>query len=1083
MNNMKLRYIVLLFAVFSLTQTLLAGTTYYFNVKATASPAAAGKVYVSAEKNVIPDYDVTSTASASQEDKQEKDFYFWAKPVNPEINLIQWHLGKANGEVVGEGEFFTYTVKGSTSENATHANLFATFDQAWVTVVNPYSDYCSVSISPVGNVEGEQVTLSASNFSSGVSFLGWRKQGSNEIISTSNPYSFTVTERAVYEPALSGVTTVREGYYRFVNANSSIDNKVISLEDNLFDMQSIIGSVSSFNKLSDEQKIARAEPQLTQDIKMCSRNEALLMPNTIVYVKKNGSQYNLIVQGTHMKELSTGSFYGSNAGEVRSDGAYVDLQSVGQNYYLSMTVQATAVSLLGTSATLGPMYFSNENGSLRVSEQKSSSDEGKWILEPIDLDENYFAIQPNEQICLDGKYYTTLRASFPCKIPENSTMKVFGVTGMPTAEEGQATLQVYGPGQTIPAGMPVVIQSTSLLPADNKLLPVGDPSAAISTINPVVNTALYKNYGAHRHDNARLAQYNSSKVDRVPMSGDQVGYFKLNPDYSDYVSNTTEYYELGIKDGVVGFWQKVAQGTYSSKTYPKLDGNVAYSLMQCSLFEHVDAPNIVPASGSNYAIGEDVSVSITAAAGVTIQYSIDNGVTWLTYNGPFNITLNEAGEYVVLAKAIKGFCESEVASATYTFSEAYEDITLAQLVNKPADDTKYNITDLTCVNIIDNAGLLICKDNNGSASKDVTENGWIDYMQQVSGLTVPDKYDQSNWIALRLPQGESLSSDMILKPLTGVKGHLVNATNLEFQLDAMPDFGSRVTFTPNTYIPASFKGTQESANGKTYFFVQPKPMEYAHIEWAVSRGVKFVTAPRDLEHGINTAGLSGEFEFNGMYLGDFGLEWDHVYMMDALIKRYTDNFDHVYVMGNVDGLVFDSRKGVEMYTADGKVYTATVTVSNAEGNNNGFFGFTKELGATYESIAAYRYGADAYNKYVTAGKYAVNKNTNSFEILPGTYTLTLDMTKGELIIAAPSANAPRRADAQSTARYIVYPVHLTETSNSIITGVMNVAGAREVAAVEYVNLAGQRSSRPWQGVNIVITRYTDGTATTAKVCK
>ena len=1086
MNNVKIRFILLV-AVLLLTQTLLANTTpttYYFNVKATASPTGAGTVYVSANSNDSPNYQNTSSANASVEDVDQKNFYFWAKPVNPEINLIQWHLGTANGTVVGEGEFITYTVKGSTSQSATHANLFATFDQAWVTVVNPYSDYCSVSINPVGNVEGTQVTLSASNFSSGVSFLGWRKQGSNEIISTSNPYSFTVTERAVYEPALSGVTTVREGYYRFVNANSSIDNKVISLEDNLFDMQSIIGSVSSFNNLSDEQKIARAEPQLAKDIKMRTIDEAVTMPNTIVYVKSAGSQYNLIVQGTNMKELSTGSFYGSRAGEVRSDGAYVDLQSVGPNYYLSMTVQGKAMSLLGASATLGPMYFSNENGSLRVSEQKSSSAEGKWILEPIDLDENYFAIQPNEQICLDGKYYTTLRASFPCKIPENSTMKVFGVTGMPTAEEGQATLQVYGPGQTIPAGMPVVIQSTSLLPADNKLLPVGDPSAAISTINPVVNTALYKNYGAHRHDNARLAQYNSSKVDRVPMSGDQVGYFKLNPDYSDYVSNTTEYYELGIKDGVVGFWQKVAQGTYSSKTYPKLDGNVAYSLMQCSLFEHVDAPEITPANGSNYAIGEDVSISITAAAGVTIQYSIDNGVTWLTYNGPFNITLNEAGEYVVLAKAIKGFCESEVASATYTFSEAYEDITLAQLVNKPADDTKYNITDLTCVNIIDNAGLLICKDNNGYASKDVTENGWIDYMQQVSGLTVPHEYDQSNWIALRLPQGESLSSDMILKPLTGVKGHLVNATNLEFQLDVKPQFGSRVEFTPNTYIPASFKGTQESpVTGKTYFFVQPKPMEYAHIEWAVSRGDKFITSPRDIEHGINTAGLSGEFEFNGMYLGDFDLQWDHVYKMDAIIKRFTDNFDHVYVMGNVNGLVFDSRKGVEMYTADGKVYTATVTVSNAQGNNNGFFGFTKELGATWESIAAYRYGADANNKYVTAGTYAVNQNTNSFEILPGTYTLTLDMTKGELTIAAPSANAPRRVDAQAQARYIVYPVTIQQTSESVITGVMNVAGVREVAAVEYVNLAGQRSSRPWQGVNIVVTRYTDGTVTTAKECK
>ncbi len=500
-------------------------------------------------------------------------------------------------------------------------------------------------------------------------------------------------------------------------------------------------------------------------------------------------------------------------------------------------------------------------------------------------------------------------------------------------------------------------------------------------------------------------------------------------------------------------------------------------------FTALSAPSITPAS-AEAEVGETITFTATNPNGgsSTMQYRIDGGA-WTTTTGTITVTSNEAKTGTVEVKVINGNAESSVASATYTFAEAYQDIKLANLVNKPVDDTKYNITDLTCIYVIDNAGLLICKDDTCYASKDVTENGWIDYMQQVSGLNVPETYDQSNWIALRLPQGTAVTNDMIHAPLSGVKGHLVNANNLEFQLDVKPQFGSRVEFTPNTYIPASFKGTQESANGKTYFFVQPKPMEYAHIEWAVSRGDKFVTAPRDLEHGINTAGLSGEFEFNGMYLGDFGLEWDHVYMMDALIKRYTDNFDHVYVMGNVDGLVFDSRKGVEMYTADGKVYTATVTVSNAANNVNGFFGFTKELGATWESIAGYRYGANENNKYVTADTYDIVQGTNSFAILPGTYALTLNMETGKLTIATASANAPRRAEAQSTARYIVYPVNLTETSNSIITGVMNVAGAREVAAVEYVNLAGQRSSCPWQGVNIVVTRYTDGTVTTAKECK
>ena len=631
----------------------------------------------------------------------------------------------------------------------------------------------------------------------------------------------------------------------------------------------------------------------------------------------------------------------------------------------------------------------------------------------------------------------------------------------------------------VPINTPVILRCQSTNPSDNRIYPQEVGTKTYKEQPSTISSSLVKG-----------TVYDYFKSSIVNAAANVCGSYTKGTEYAFGTAYNDNIRVLSVENGKLGFF-KTFHEAYPSDLC--LNGRLAYYNLKAANNDVnggltlLETPALTPSTAEALVGG---TISFTASKlspkGGTLQYRIDDG-DWINVTGTsvsFNVTSDVPKSGKVYARTINCGCPSNVVEATYTFAEAYHDITLADLVNKPADDTKkYNITDLTCINVIDKAGLLICKDDKGYAPKDVTENGWIDYMQQVSGLN-PGEYDQSNWIALRLPQGESLSNDMILTPLTGVKGHLVNATNLEFQLDAMPDFGSRVTFTPNTYIPASFKGTQESpVTGKTYFFVQPKPMEYAHIEWAVSRGDKFVTADYDLEHGINTAGLSGEFEFNGMYLGDFGLASGHVYKMDAIIKRFTDNFDHVYVMGNVNGLVFDSRKGVEMYTADGKVYTATVTVSNAQGNNNGFFGFTKELGATWESIAAYRYGADANNKYVTAGTYAVNQNTNSFEILPGTYTLTLDMTKGELTIAAPSANAPRRVDAQAQARYIVYPVTIQQTSESVITGVMNVAGAREVAAVEYVHLAGQCSSRPWQGVNIVVTRYTDGTVTTAKECK
>ncbi len=50
------------------------------------------------------------------------------------------------------------------------------------------------------------------------------------------------------------------------------------------------------------------------------------------------------------------------------------------------------------------------------------------------------------------------------------------------------------------------------------------------------------------------------------------------------------------------------------------------------------------------------------------------------------------------------------------------------------------------------------------------------------------------------------------------------------------------------------------------------------------------------------------------------------------------------------------------------------------------------------------------------------------------------------------------------------------------TGVKSI-DAKTVAKVEYVNLAGQRSSTPFQGVNIVVTSYTDGTTQSTKVIK
>ena len=51
------------------------------------------------------------------------------------------------------------------------------------------------------------------------------------------------------------------------------------------------------------------------------------------------------------------------------------------------------------------------------------------------------------------------------------------------------------------------------------------------------------------------------------------------------------------------------------------------------------------------------------------------------------------------------------------------------------------------------------------------------------------------------------------------------------------------------------------------------------------------------------------------------------------------------------------------------------------------------------------------------------------------------------------------------------------------SGIDQITSPKEVAAVRYINIAGQESETPFEGLNIVVTTYTDGTSTTTKVIK
>ena len=92
----------------------------------------------------------------------------------------------------------------------------------------------------------------------------------------------------------------------------------------------------------------------------------------------------------------------------------------------------------------------------------------------------------------------------------------------------------------------------------------------------------------------------------------------------------------------------------------------------------------------------------------------------------------------------------------------------------------------------------------------------------------------------------------------------------------------------------------------------------------------------------------------------------------------------------------------------------------------------------------------------------------------------------EVAVATTDAkSAPRKTAYDSTVapstKFVVYPLDLD--ANKVATGVNDVNSAKEVKGVSYFNMMGVESAQPFDGVNIMVTTYTDGTKSATKVLR
>lgn len=87
----------------------------------------------------------------------------------------------------------------------------------------------------------------------------------------------------------------------------------------------------------------------------------------------------------------------------------------------------------------------------------------------------------------------------------------------------------------------------------------------------------------------------------------------------------------------------------------------------------------------------------------------------------------------------------------------------------------------------------------------------------------------------------------------------------------------------------------------------------------------------------------------------------------------------------------------------------------------------------------------------------------------------------------PNSSAASHAPGVIANYYLVYPISNFKWEGSvvdgIVTGINDVNAGRKVMSVKYVNITGNMSTKPFDGLNIMVTTYSDGTMATRKFMK
>ena len=391
------------------------------------------------------------------------------------------------------------------------------------------------------------------------------------------------------------------------------------------------------------------------------------------------------------------------------------------------------------------------------------------------------------------------------------------------------------------------------------------------------------------------------------------------------------------------------------------------------------------------------------------------------------IKLPYAGDYMITIDA------TDPDHPTFTISRALAESTLAEIESSGVVGKAYTVSDeligVWAVNI-DNTKLLWAKDQ-GNVSIDkrpAKTDDQTDYMvTHMKYQHYPwDGYDwdESNWAILDFSALDENPESFVGHKLTkkSVSGIYRDANDYTIKLSEAPDManGSENTFDADDY--PGYAGVHSESNYGT---------KYA---WAYNTYIPANFNEDNLNRLVDDVIVGAQSGPNALD----NMQDQQLYFMNPKFMEIA----HIWGIWEDNG-------------ANGRFVMIEPSFANNQTVN------AWDLHGAVDVIN-WKYNRKDQNNY--GQPHQLTKGAHDF------HALIVRKSTGNKLTSDPSSGI-----------YGIMPLDLPENGHP--TAVKELIGNRVIKSISYYNVMGMESSRPFKGINIVVTRYSDGSSTTAKVLR